>query len=477
MKPNVLPAGAALLIFCTAIHTAAADTRQLTATDDTWVNVNSPDTNYGSADRLFVHSWGPKSALIRVDTDFLDGATVNSATASIRIDAIRDSGDIEVFTVTSAWDEGSVSWNTRPEVQPAPFAVIGLSESSAGSVIDIDITALAREWADGTITDAGLMLATGDGIRALFDSKETVSGVPPTFSFDYVPATPTGAVGVGTAPVVLDLSSPPVVIDEPGYYVLDRNWEIEFPYGSDQIPVIEITASNVLVDFTGFGFATERIGGQEILITGDSVTLKNGHLSAIGDGGGVIRSSGRNTLLQRMEVFGSDASFALELEQGGRIEDSTIIEGARIGGQAHIYSTRFACNRRCLVLTGTGSEIVDSSSSASTGDALQFNVSNGRIENGSFTSEYFSGISVNGSGNIVRSNSAAGGESAISVNADGNVIDRNFISPVYEAVSGNIGIEFTVSGNFYGGNRVKAMKAPFSLGATTQTDWGGNVAY
>lgn len=40
----------------------------------------------------------------------------------------------------------------------------------------------------------------------------------------------------------------------------------------------------------------------------------------------------------------------------------------------------------------------------------------------------------------------------------------------------NSGIRFTMNGNFYGNNRV-AASVPFNVGATVQTDWGGNVGF
>lgn len=45
-----------------------------------------------------------------------------------------------------------------------------------------------------------------------------------------------------------------------------------------------------------------------------------------------------------------------------------------------------------------------------------------------------------------------------------------------EIVGLDSGIRFTVSGNFYGNNRVAAT-VPFNLGTATQTDWGGNVGF
>src|SRR5690242_12349064 len=45
---------------------------------------------------------------------------------------------------------------------------------------------------------------------------------------------------------VLDLTNPPVVIDEPGHYAIDRDWRISAPEGVAEL--IQITADNVALD-------------------------------------------------------------------------------------------------------------------------------------------------------------------------------------------------------------------------------------
>jgi hypothetical protein len=90
------------------------------------------------------------------------------------------------------------------------------------------------------------------------------------------------------------------------------------------------------------------------------------------------------------------------------------------------------------------------------------------------------GFRVDGDYNLVRHNTfldiSAG--PILQVNGSGNTLDANIAPPSPEDAGGtaSIGIEFTADGNYYGSKRM-AASVPFALGGTTQSNWGGNVAY
>ena len=79
-------------------------------------------------------------------------------------------------------------------------------------------------------------------------------------------------------PAVLDLTTLPVVITEPGYYVLDRDWDLGTVIGPDEI--IDIQADSVVVDLRGFLIRAREDGTPTtvVRIQGGWATLHNGRV-------------------------------------------------------------------------------------------------------------------------------------------------------------------------------------------------------
>ena len=92
------------------------------------------------------------------------------------------------------------------------------------------------------------------------------------------------------------------------------------------------------------------------------------------------------------------------------------------------------------------------------------------------------GIQIEGDRNTIMHNSlnptshAGGLDIGITVQGEMNVLDGNILNTSPEGAGNGTGIEFLSDGNFYGNNRMNAL-VPFDLGATVQTDWGGNVGF
>ena len=96
--------------------------------------------------------------------------------------------------------------------------------------------------------------------------------------------------GVGR---VLDLTKLPVVIDEPGLYALQRDWELTgYRLGGD---VIHITADNVTLDLHGFriGIGLDDISSTLLAVSGDWVVVRNGRLEGVLRGRRRVRQHGR----------------------------------------------------------------------------------------------------------------------------------------------------------------------------------------
>ena len=444
-----------------------ADTNSLPLTDDAHINGNAPDLNVGANADLFVHNYGPKHTLVRFDAASIAGLAVNDATLMLYLDSIARSGTISVHAITSSWDESSVTWNNQPPAETAEVAVVSLGTADEASVISIDVTGVVERWADGSLADGGFIIQTSDGIKAYFDAKEKTGGIPATLEVDTGPPAFTGEA------TVLDLSNPDnCVIDEPGYYVLDRTWLLA-PGGVEGEPnarcgPVHITVGDVTLDLRGFAIQTGfEWGAYEPVLWIDTeyrVTLRNGGFSGVfvaieasvaSDRYGVtldnIRAGGAVLLRDRFvtvtggSFFGSNDP-ALWIGAGSRVERARF---SCIGGEGCIYGGGSSLIRDCTFDAenpyGAPAIIVGDDS------IIEGNILDGWI-----------GV---GNRNVVARNVSSGGDPYIEVSGTGNILDGN-IGP---------GIVFETTGNFYGNNRV-ALPGVIT-GTDGNVDWGGNVSY
>ena len=76
---------------------------------------------------------------------------------------------------------------------------------------------------------------------------------------------------------ILDLSTLPVEITEPGVYVLNRSWDVATPLPPGV--AIVITADNVTLDFQGFELLAD-VPSAAIRSSGGNVTIRNGGVRA-----------------------------------------------------------------------------------------------------------------------------------------------------------------------------------------------------
>jgi hypothetical protein len=440
---------------------AWADTTSLPLTDDAWINANNPGTNFGLDADIFVHSWGPKEGLVRFDAATISGQTVTSATLELYLGSIAASGEISIHAITSSWNETTVTWNNRPPAEAVATAIVSMTTSDAGSTVTIDVTAAVQRWADGSLADAGFLIVTSDSIKAFFDARERAGGVPATLIVESeggtVPPPDDGKA------IVLDLHDPDACnIDEPGYYVLDRNWSVipRDGYAEAACGTLRVASEGVILDLNGFAFYV-YYGIPLRIETTAGVTVRNGHLDtdefvAIenpGEGGTVIFDQvrvGGAVDLRNRPVTVTGGSYGASLDAALSVGPGSRIEGAR-----------FSCNEDVCLSVRDDSIVRDCTMRAvylAPTIAL-------RGDNTIIAGNHIDGWMVlNGNDNVIARNFATEG-TRIEINGARNVLD------------GNIGmsIVFNSTGNFFGNNRV-ALPGGFS-GTDGNVDWGGNVSF
>jgi len=107
-------------------------------------------------------------------------ANVAKATLKLYLSPLTSpTGAIDIYPVTSAWSESTLSSSSAPTIAATPFAS-GINVGTANSFLVVDVTQLVQEWLGGLASGGGIV---NDGIAlvahtsssyVVFDSKESV---------------------------------------------------------------------------------------------------------------------------------------------------------------------------------------------------------------------------------------------------------------------------------------------------------------
>lgn len=274
----------------------------------------------------------------------------------------------------------------------------------------------------------------------------------------------------------LDLTRVPIEITEPGLYVLDRNWSV----GPATEGVIVVTADNVTLDLQGFELSAEWAG---INATGRNVTIRNGQVRS--DGGTPIRVTGSNSRIERVQARNTYAG-VIHLEgEGSTLTQSSAFNdeggvGVFAGDGTIVRENTISSRFSEALIVSSRTEVIDNRlSSCGVGDpcVVIAGANNLFARNRIIPLSNVDAVVIRGNynqaiDNLISSCSAA---RALVVEGQGNVI-RDTLVPLCEPGRLEAGMVFTRDGNFYGDNTVWAT-VPFDVGATVQTDLGGNTGF
>ena len=278
---------------------------------------------------------------------------------------------------------------------------------------------------------------------------------------------------------LLDLRKPPVVIDEPGLYAIDRNWDLaESANGSAGL--IQITAEGVTLDLHGFDISADPGQGTLLVITGFA-EVRNGGISACCTDGAVAVHTARSASLHHLSLFSHDT---MTFDDGMSITDSDL--GVRVemqfGSFSQLLRNTITCNRggRCVSFLGESNTMTDNTLTLFQGGGVYIagdrNVAANNVIDARNAVDHLEVFEIAGDRNVVRSNTffMGGFDQAPLwlITGTQNTLDGNIAA----GGRARIGMEFTADGNYYGNNRM-AAEVPFALGGTVQADWGGNVGY
>jgi hypothetical protein len=158
------------LILCPTVANA-----QLIARDDTHVK-NASGTNFRDADRLIVGQSGKYTSFIRFDLSMLPidvtGNAIQKATLRLFIGQVGREGSFDVSRVQGNWNEATLSFDTAAGIVGNVETVVSVAADDANEYLLVDLTALVKEWVDGTQPNEGVALVPVGDVNLEFDSKE-----------------------------------------------------------------------------------------------------------------------------------------------------------------------------------------------------------------------------------------------------------------------------------------------------------------
>ena len=136
-----------------------------TPTDDTYVEQDTPTTNYGKSTQMTADNSPVKHLLVKFVVSGVGSRPIVHAT--LRLSCVNSSGvGGTFFAVTdNSWLENVVNWNTAPAASTTPITTLG--RVTAGLTYDVDVT--SQITGDGTYSFEATSTST-DG--AYYSTKE-----------------------------------------------------------------------------------------------------------------------------------------------------------------------------------------------------------------------------------------------------------------------------------------------------------------
>ncbi len=160
------------------------------------------NANYGTLSSFTAGTLGVATlgSLVRFDLATVPaGATITSATLSLRKAVSLGNGTVSFYRVTAPWSENTVTWSSFSNAFDASQTVASFDAGSIpdGSPTQIDVLPVVQSWYSGALPNYGFYLSQPTG-RTQFGSSEASFGSRPTLQVCYAPGTCSDGVQNGT---------------------------------------------------------------------------------------------------------------------------------------------------------------------------------------------------------------------------------------------------------------------------------------
>lgn len=168
---------AVLVLGLTAVPWLRADT--LNVAGDAHTSSTQPNSKFGLLPLMTVRS-APSGAILNSYTKFDLSAlppapSVDKAVLRLWVGLVVTPGTIEVVPVLEPWQEGTITANSSPDLG-SPITSFAVASGDFLHYIDVDVTALAQDWASGYLANNGLALrgVSPGSVNVVFDTKESI---------------------------------------------------------------------------------------------------------------------------------------------------------------------------------------------------------------------------------------------------------------------------------------------------------------
>jgi hypothetical protein len=188
----------ALLAAASMLLSGTAQAAQGTLTDDTYDSAGKPTKRFGGAKIMKIGA--NSDAYLRFSLASLPAGTttdqVAKATLILWPNAVSTPGNIDVLAITTAWEEGELTFEEAPTTGATLAA--GVSVPTAAQYVLVDLTTVVKAWVAGSSANNGVALvpSASEGAAAFFDTKENAAtGHLPALSIELTNSGPQGAPG------------------------------------------------------------------------------------------------------------------------------------------------------------------------------------------------------------------------------------------------------------------------------------------
>jgi hypothetical protein len=157
---------------------ARADTLHLT--DDTYIKLDKPDSNFGDKKKVKVNDkdvgeecFGFAKFDLSPLPDGITGSDIEKATLRLWVKEVKQEGDIQIEIVGSPWDELTLTAGIADlfAAGKRPAETLSITFADEDNFVTVDVTEAVRDWVDGA-DNYGLELIP-NGVKAVLSSKET----------------------------------------------------------------------------------------------------------------------------------------------------------------------------------------------------------------------------------------------------------------------------------------------------------------
>jgi hypothetical protein len=242
-----------------------------TTGQDSYINSSSPDTNYGSSSIMYIQNTDNQPSFIKFSdlTDYIGkGYTINSAILTIY--SITGSGTINLYRLTSDWDESTITYNNQPSVD----GTLITSAARAGSGYNnFTITDLVQNWCNETYSNYGVVLKSSNTGFARTSEYITDSALRPKLYINY-----TSEIIIETTKTNIDINTTSITVTRSSTGITTKS-DVTISTSNISLSlnsIFQLTKSNILINtqdiILSLGFSTTTTKSN-ILINTTSITV------------------------------------------------------------------------------------------------------------------------------------------------------------------------------------------------------------